>query len=178
MFISPMLLETVKEPFDSIDHLFEPKIDGHRMIYSRDGGEVRLFSRHEREVTAKYPELLAGLNDDIVLDGEVAQADPETGLISFEALNERFQLRRPDQIAAAAAVNPVNFIAFDVLRYRGKDLRQLPLMRRKEILAGIAIDNPNISIIPFIENEGVNLFRSIQERQMEGIVANIYIKCI
>ncbi|WP_199615590.1 ATP-dependent DNA ligase [Paenibacillus alkalitolerans] len=171
MFISPMLLETAKEPFDSSHHIFEPKIDGHRMIFAQEGGEVRLFTRHANDVTTKYPELLTGIEEDIVLDGEVAQVDPKTGLISIEALNDRFQLRRTDKIAAAAASNPVNFIAFDILRYRGKDLRHLPLMRRKEILAGIEPRNPNISIIPYVEEKGIELFRSIQERNMEGIVA-------
>jgi len=171
MFISPMLLETSHEPFDSVDHIFEPKIDGHRMIYSHVDGETRLYTRHENEVTTKYPELLSGIDDDLILDGEVAQVDPATGEISFEALNERFQLRRTERIQAAARTNPVSFIAFDILQHRGKDLRALPLMRRKEILAGLQIRNPNISVIPYFDVSGVALFRSIQEWGMEGIVA-------
>lgn len=171
MFISPMLLETAHEPFDSSDHIFEPKIDGHRMIYSRVNGETRLYTRHENEVTTKYPELLSGLYDDVILDGEVAQVDPATGTISFEALNGRFQLRRTERIQTAARTNPVSFIAFDILQYRGNDLRALPLMRRKEILAGLNIQNPNISSIPYFDGSGKALFRSIQDRGMEGIVA-------
>ncbi|WP_309120996.1 RNA ligase family protein [Paenibacillus sp.] len=171
MFISPMLLETAHEPFDSSDHIFEPKIDGHRMIYSHINGGTRLYTRHNNEVTTKYPELLPGLEDDVILDGEVAQVDPATGTISFEALNERFQLRRTERIQAAARTNPVSFIVFDILQLRGKDLRSLPLMRRKEILAGLQVQNPNISIIPIFDGSGIALFRSIQERGMEGIVA-------
>jgi len=171
MFVSPMLLETAPEPFDSESHIFEPKIDGHRMIYSRTNEEVRLYTRHGNDVTKLYPELLDGIGEDVILDGEVAQADRETGTISFEALNRRFQIRRPENIAAAAGRHPVSFIAFDILQYRGSDLRMLPLMRRKEILAELAIDNPNLSVIPFIEERGIALFDSIRERQMEGIVA-------
>ncbi|HZG83804.1 RNA ligase family protein [Paenibacillus sp.] len=171
MFISPMLLETAKAPFDSPDHIFEPKIDGHRMIYSRTDGEIRLYTRKENDVTSKYPELLAGIEEDVILDGEVAQIDGETGLISFEALNDRFQLRQADKIDAAARTNPVSFVAFDMLWYRGNDLRMLPLMRRKEMLAGLRIDNPNISVIPYFEEKGTDLFASVQERGMEGIVA-------
>jgi len=171
MFIPPMLLETAKAPFDSSDHIFEPKIDGHRMIYSRVNGEVRLYTRKETDVTLKYPELLAGIEEDVILDGEVAQIDRETGLISFEALNDRFQLRQAHKTEAAARTNPVCLIVFDILWYRGNDVRMLPLLRRKELMAGLRIDNPNISIIPYFEEKGIDLFASIQERGMEGIVA-------
>ncbi|TLS51441.1 ATP-dependent DNA ligase [Paenibacillus antri] len=172
MFIPPMLLETAAEPFDSANHIFEPKIDGHRTMYARLDGKTKLYTRRGNEVTRKYPELLEGFEDDLILDGEVALTDPETGRISFEALNDRFQLRQEEKIALAASSAPVSFIAFDILRYRGKDLRSLPLMRRKEILAGLTVrDNPNLSIIPYLERHGTALFESIKERGMEGIVA-------
>lgn len=35
MFISPMLLQTAAGPFSSNDYIYEPKIDGHRLIYSQ-----------------------------------------------------------------------------------------------------------------------------------------------
>lgn len=171
MFMPPMLLKTAREPFDSKIDLFEPKIDGHRMIFSCIDEQIRLYTRHNNEVTNKYPELLTGINEDIILDGEVSQADPETENISLEAINERFQLQRSEKILAQSKANPCSFIVWDILRFRGQDLRHLPLLRRKEILAGIEFNNPNISRIPFVENEGIKLFRTIQERGWEGVVA-------
>ncbi|WP_366414819.1 hypothetical protein [Paenibacillus sp. GP183] len=44
-------------PFDDPAFLFEPKIDGHRLIMTCNDGETRLFSRHNIECTRKYPEL-------------------------------------------------------------------------------------------------------------------------
>jgi len=171
MFISPMLLETARAPFDSPDHIFEPKVDGHRLLFSRTDEGTRLYTRSGEEITRKYPELLDGVEDDVVLDGEVALTDPESGRISVDALNDRFRLDDEEAIEAASRDRPVSFIAFDLLRYRGKDVRSLPLLRRKELLAGVRIDNPRITVMPYLEEHGTALFDSIRERGMEGIVA-------
>ena len=92
MFIQPMLLGKREEPFDDDRYVFQPKIDGHRLILSRTSGHVRLYTRHNNEVTRQYPELHNVPVDgcaDIVLDGEVARLD-ETGWVDFEAIMERF----------------------------------------------------------------------------------------
>lgn len=72
MFISPMLLESAKEPFNSDDYITETKFDGIRLIASRNNGLIRLYTRHNNEVTAKFPELLTlDIPDGTVLDGEL-----------------------------------------------------------------------------------------------------------
>jgi hypothetical protein len=43
MFITPMLLEKRDNPFDDEQYLFEPKIDGHRLILSMENGIVQLL---------------------------------------------------------------------------------------------------------------------------------------
>ncbi|MGG1600355.1 ATP-dependent DNA ligase, partial [Paenibacillus naphthalenovorans] len=63
MFISPMLLATAPEAFSHEDYVFEPKIDGHRLILSRTGGQTRLYTRHNNDCTRQYPEL-----NDLALD--------------------------------------------------------------------------------------------------------------
>ncbi|OKP92272.1 hypothetical protein A3842_02550 [Paenibacillus sp. P3E] len=78
MFISPMLLQTAAGPFSNSNYIFEPKIDGHRLIYSQQDGKVRLYTRHNHECTRQYPELQIPLSDDVILDGEVACVDPAT----------------------------------------------------------------------------------------------------
>ncbi|AEI40651.1 ATP-dependent DNA ligase [Paenibacillus mucilaginosus] len=170
MFISPMLLETAKHPFSNEHYLFEPKIDGHRLVLSRQGGQTRLYTRHHNDCTFQYPELNPVALDDVILDGEVAATDA-SGAIDFEAVMERFALRRADKVRRAAAERPVNYIVFDVLRYNGVDLRGLPLYRRKEILAGIDFGNPHMAKVPVVPKEGERLFEQIAARQLEGIVA-------
>ncbi len=172
MFLSPMLLETARAPFDSPDHIFEPKVDGHRLLYSRSEEGTSLYTRSGEDITGKYLELLEGIeDDDILLDGEVALTEPTSGRISIEALNDRFRLEDDSAIQSAALARPVSLILFDILRYRGKDVRSLPLLRRKELLADVRILNPQIMVMPYLEAHGSALFEQIRERGMEGIVA-------
>ncbi|WP_201001255.1 hypothetical protein [Paenibacillus glycanilyticus] len=42
-----MLLEKREEPFDDSRYIFEPKIDGHRLLLVKDGDSVKLWTRHE-----------------------------------------------------------------------------------------------------------------------------------
>ncbi|RAV18808.1 RNA ligase family protein [Paenibacillus contaminans] len=173
MFISPMLLETAHAPFTDDNYIFEPKIDGHRLILSHVNGQTRLYTRHNNDCTRQYPELASFTFDgDIILDGEVACTDPQTGVIDFEMVMERFSARKPDKIVKLSAALPVNFLVFDILRFKGIDLRGRALKDRKEILSAADLSCcPFIGKIPFIEDEGVTLYQQIRARKMEGIVA-------
>jgi DNA ligase 1 len=173
MFIPPMLLEKSDVPFNDPAFIFEPKIDGHRLIMSFKNNETRLFTRHNNDCTRQYPELWnpAVSGDDVILDGEVCSIDLITGAIDFESVMERFQLSKQAKINAAAKTYPVHYIVFDVLRHNGQDLRRLTMIKRKAILESIIKPNPFISIIPVVENNGTDLYGVICAERMEGIVA-------
>lgn len=167
-----MLLEKNDEPFNDPAFLFEPKIDGHRLIMSCKNSETRLFTRHNNECTRQYPELWnpAVSDDDFILDGEVCSVDPDTGSIDFERVMERFQLSQQAKINRVAKHRPVHFIVFDVLKHNGRDLRGLPLIKRKSILESIIKPNPYVSVVPVTENNGTDLYSAICSKKMEGIV--------
>ncbi|MEW4426066.1 hypothetical protein AB1I68_01065 [Paenibacillus pabuli] len=78
--------------------MFEPKVDGHRLIYSQQTGNVRLYTRHNNDCTRQYPALILPFDDDIILDGEVACTDPETGLDDFEAVMSLFGTKQANRI--------------------------------------------------------------------------------
>jgi DNA ligase-1 len=172
MYIDPMLLEKCDAPFNSALHIFEPKIDGHRLILSHKNGETRLWTRHHNECTRQYPELWdVPVDGDVILDGEVCSLDPKTGNVDFELVMERFQLKKHDKIQAAAKQRPVQFVAFDILFHNGKDLRGQSLLKRKSLLHSIL--KPNAFFAPnlFVDNNGEALYQLICDRKMEGIVA-------
>ncbi len=174
MFLPPMLLEKREEPFDDDRYIFEPKIDGHRMIISVHDGKVRLFTRNQLDVTRQYPELHSVSIDDVsdvVMDGEVACINPGTGSIEFELIQERFMKRKPMSIMQAQVKHPVTFFAFDILRYKGNDLRGRPLMERKTILSQVLRDSAHFSHVINIESKGTSMFEVIREKRMEGMVA-------
>lgn len=171
MFISPMLLHTAPGPFSRRDFLYEPKIDGHRLIYSQESNDVHLYTRHNNECTRQYPEIAgARFSHDIDLDGEIACVDPLTGSVDFESVMSRFQASRTDKIRQLSGTLPVTYVIFDILRYKGEDLRNKPLFERKAILSGLALPNAHFGVIPYIEGAGEDLFEQIVARDMEGVV--------
>lgn len=171
MFIAPMLLETATGPFSSKEYIFEPKIDGHRLIFSQQNNQIHLYTRHNNNCTLQYPELQVPFDRDIILDGEVACVDPLTGISDFESTMSRFQNRKADKIKQLMGSLPVFFAIFDILFYDGKDIRNWPLLKRKELLHSLRLPNSSFGIVPHLETSGEALFEQIRQRKMEGIVA-------
>lgn len=58
MFTSPMLLQKSDHPFDNDTFITELKIDGVRILWTKFNDKVRIYTRHNNEVTAMFPELL------------------------------------------------------------------------------------------------------------------------
>lgn len=170
MFIEPMLLEEKEKPFDDSNFIYEPKIDGHRLILSKIAGKTTLYTRHNNECTVQYPELQnLPIDKDVILDGEVYCID-ENGQIDFELVMSRFQTKGAAKIAAASKRQQIGLMVFDILHYDGKDLRSLPLLQRKEIMGAVVPDTPHMHKIQYIEKEGTALFEAIKQQDMEGIV--------
>jgi DNA ligase 1 len=164
LFIWPMLLHKSDQPFDSGDYLTELKLDGIRLIYSVDNaGKVRLYSRHNNEITAKFPELQSlNLPPGTTLDGELIVTDNE-GKPDFEAMMSRFMSRKD--------TTPVSFVAFDVIQRDGERVTGLPLLERKQVLADlIPTDTALLAKSQFIEGHGAAYFDAVKAQDLEGIV--------
>ncbi|MEH7374936.1 ATP-dependent DNA ligase [Neobacillus drentensis] len=164
MFVKPMLLHKSDQPFDDSDYITELKLDGLRLIYSVDqAGKVRLYSRHNNEITSKFPELHnINIPPGTVLDGELIVPD-SAGKPDFEAMMSRFMSSKDK--------SPVSFVVFDVIQHEGDRITKLPLLERKEILAELV---PNDSVLiaksQFIEGHGEAYFDAIKAQGLEGIV--------
>ena len=67
---------------------------------------------------------------------------------------------------------PVHLYAFDILWLDGEDLRDRPLMERKQILQDVVAESTErLLYVDHIEEQGEQLFEMICDRDMEGIVA-------
>ena len=67
---------------------------------------------------------------------------------------------------------PFQFIAFDVLALNGKDVRKLELVDRKKLLRAIVPRRSRVILCSqHILGRGVELYRAVCERDLEGIVA-------
>lgn len=92
------------------------------------------MSRNQQQVNGTYPELVAALAAqdcaDFIVDGEVVAF--EGSRTSFGKLQQRLGVRNPS--AALRAAVPVYYYLFDVLWANGRDVRELPLRERKQLL--------------------------------------------
>jgi bifunctional non-homologous end joining protein LigD len=172
--IYPMLATSIDEPFDGSDWLFEIKWDGYRAIAFIESNKVRLVSRNQNELTARYPELKDLPNyvkaKTAILDGEVVALD-ERGRPSFSLMQQRTGFRPGGRRAASNADVPVLYYAFDLLYLDGYDWRRVPLENRKKELASVLIAGDSLRYSDHYEKEGKALFEVAREKGLEGILA-------
>jgi bifunctional non-homologous end joining protein LigD len=178
--IYPMLAESISEPFDSPDWLFEIKWDGYRAVAFIEKGKVRLVSRNQNELTARYPELkdMAGFvkASNAVIDGEVVAID-EHGKPSFSLMQQRTGFRPGGKRAPTNADVPVLYYAFDLIYADGEDWRKIPLEERKRKLASLITPGDSLRFSDHYEEHGKSLFEIAREKQLEGIVAKRRASC-
>jgi len=93
-----------------------------------------------------------------ILDGELDCLDAEGRSIFNELLFRRGY--------------PI-FYAFDLLYLNGRDLRQLPLVERKERLRALIEKSglPDVICGKYVEGRGIDLFNEVCQRNLEGVVA-------
>jgi bifunctional non-homologous end joining protein LigD len=159
--VNPMLATAVAQPFDDPNWLFEIKWDGYRAIAEVERDKISLYSRNQLSFEKRYATIvdsLKQLEHEAVLDGEVVVID-EHGRPRFELL----QNYKPG--------DPLVYYVFDLLWVDGHDVRDLPLVRRKELLSAILPDVPNIKLSDHIIEHGRSFYQLVVERQLEGIMA-------
>lgn len=168
--LKPMLLKEVEKPFNDKDYIFEIKFDGIRAIVYANKKTINIYSRNGKEITHLYPELeniKEIVSKNTIFDGEIVLF--ENNKPSFSKLLERNNTKKKNKIKSYQQNYPVNFMCFDIL-YEGKDLNELPLLERKQILSKYK-DNDHFNKTFFIEEKGINLFKEIKKLNLEGIVA-------
>jgi bifunctional non-homologous end joining protein LigD len=172
--IHPMLATSVDEPFDGSEWLFEIKWDGYRAVAFIEEGKVRLVSRNQNDLTARYPEL-KDLPQFVnaktaILDGEVVALDDQ-GRPSFSLMQQRTGFRPGGRRTVAKADVPVLYYAFDLLYLDGYDLRRVALEERKRKLASLITPGDFVRYSDHYEEQGKALFDMARQKGLEGILA-------
>jgi ATP-dependent DNA ligase I len=126
--------------------LVEDKYDGIRAQAHCSGGEVKIFSRTRDEITESFPEFpeaLAGMPEDAILDGEIVAwsyeessnegINHETGrALPFSTLQQRLGRKQVSEKLMRQV--PVAYLVFDVLYAGGKLLLERSLVEREKVL--------------------------------------------
>jgi DNA ligase-1 len=161
---------------DPRDWQVEWKFDGIRCQLIRRGGQTFLWSRGEEPIAAKFPEVAAlgdHLPDGTVLDGEIMAW--RNGPLPFSELQKR--IGRKDVGKKLLADVPCALVGFDVLEWRGEDVRRRPLSERREALlecASLLALFPSFAISEEVAAETWAQLAEIRsqsrERRVEGLM--------
>ncbi len=133
-----------------------------------DGDDVRMLTRHNGDWTVKFRDLAHALKgagvENAYLDGEAVILN-EHGLSDFGALQNWFKSSR---------TKAVTYYVFDCLFLNGVDLRDKPLVERKEILRDVlqaANLSPMVRYSDHQMDEGKAFFETASRMGVEGIIS-------
>lgn len=121
----PMLSAPARRWPTGDDWILQPKFDGFRLLVDVGPNGVRAWSRHATHLTDRLGGLLDGFGATpagTVLDGELVVISERDGRPAQDFAAVTRAVFTGDPAAAAR----LTFVAFDVLRHAGEDLRPLP----------------------------------------------------
>ena len=160
------------------DWLLEWKWDGIRLQLIRRGADIALWSRGEERMDGRFPEIEAAaaeLPHDAVIDGELlAWQGEDEAPMPFSALQTRIQRLKPGPKILASA--PVRVLAYDLLELNGEDLREVPLVDRRQRLAALlhATAHPLLRLSPEVRvpdwSQAATLREEARGRGVEGLM--------
>jgi len=165
-FIAPELALQATTPPSGTGWVHELKLDGYRIQARKDGDKVQLLTRTGLDWTHRM-KTIASLVGDLpaetaTLDGEVVVL-AEDGKTSFADLQAAFQ---------EGVKKPLSYFAFDLLHLNGHNLRGLPLVERKALLAALLEGSGKfLRLSEHIETSGVVMFEKACELHVEGIIS-------
>ena len=136
------------------------KFDGYRSQIVRDTGGVRIFTRRGLDWTTKYRDLVKAAGElnaeSAIIDGEIVVLD-EAGHSDFGELRKAITRRQDD----------LYFMAFDLLHLNGHDLRDMPLIDRRDILEALIPADRRIQL----PGDAGSIFHLIDQAGLEGMVS-------
>jgi bifunctional non-homologous end joining protein LigD len=150
------------------DWIHEIKLDGYRIVARVEKGEVRLLSRNGGDWTARAPrvaEAVASLGlESALLDGELVVLRPD-GVSEFQLLQNA--LHSEEQASLSLTL-------FDLPYLNGRDLRELPLLERKQALEELLGARKTTDILRYsahVQGDGEAFFEHARRLGLEGVVS-------
>ncbi|RYY64088.1 MAG: DNA ligase D, partial [Chitinophagaceae bacterium] len=137
----------------------------YRAIAECDGKTIKLYSRNGLSFTTKFPQIVKALQQikhRAILDGEIVFLD-EKGNPSFQKL-QQFDDKPKGKLV---------FYLFDILSLDGKDVKQLPLTDRKQLLKKLLSGrkDPSLQYNDHIIGSGKKYFEAATKKNLEGVIA-------
>lgn len=144
--------------------LYELKLDGYRALLLKDGTDVEIRSRNNKNLTAMYPGLAAEAvklkADSAVIDGEIVAMDP-SGRPSFQALQHR----------SSHPQAQILFYAFDLLHFDGRTCLTDSLTKRRKRLSGIVGATGLVRRLDELTGSAQRVVQAVRSLGLEGVIA-------
>jgi bifunctional non-homologous end joining protein LigD len=165
--LKPGLAKLVSETPQGPDWIHEMKYDGYRVLSYLDGSKVELHSRNDLDWTSRFQNIANSLvklgKKSTVLDGEMVVFD-QHGKSSFSALQKNLTEK---------SLTGFSYIVFDLLFLDGVDVRERPLLERKELLKKLLGKNRDrhIRFSTHLVSHGEEAFLEACHRKLEGLIS-------
>ncbi|MBY5585334.1 non-homologous end-joining DNA ligase [Rhizobium leguminosarum] len=169
--IDPCLALLKPKPPKGPQWAFEVKWDGYRLTVHIEPSGVRILTRGGHDWTERFPAIAAEARRlpvaTAILDGEAVVFD-ERGRSDFGRLQQSLGGRGGKRMSREAVL-----MAFDLLYFDGRDIRQTELISRRHLLEGLvpAGGEDAIRLSEEIDADGDTLLRIACEHELEGIIA-------
>ncbi|MGZ5537539.1 MAG: non-homologous end-joining DNA ligase [Chthoniobacterales bacterium] len=161
-FIEPMKCKPVTSLPNESNWTFEIKFDGYRCLALKNDDEVKLVSRNEKLLNARFPNVVRALAEvpgDFAIDGEIVALDEE-GRPSFQILQNN-----------VSKAYDAYFYAFDLLNRNGEELLRLPIEERRAFLDEL-LPEPNDPLrrSPLLDAPSGQVLEAVRKLGLEGVV--------
>ncbi len=166
-FIEPQLCTLSSSAPNGDDWIHEIKLDGYRTLSRKEDKNIEMLTRSGIDWSKKYPEIAKQCQKikakAFLIDGEIVSLN-EKGISQFSTLQISLQNNNSDKLV---------FCVFDLLFLNGKDLRDLPLLQRKNLLQKLLEESKLDKIIfhPHQFVDGPSLYHSACQLGLEGIIS-------
>nr|WP_088104913.1 DNA ligase D [Halalkalibacter urbisdiaboli] len=144
--MKPMLLTSSNEIPSGDNWVFEPKYDGFRCILQWEENKSPLFiSRNGKKLNNQFPEIISFCDEieekvkpylPLILDGELVHLKNDVRS-DFNIVQTRGRMRKKDVITSHSLTFPCQFVAFDLIVYKGKEVASQTLTKRKQLLKSL-----------------------------------------
>jgi bifunctional non-homologous end joining protein LigD len=152
------------------DWIHELKFDGYRVIARVEGQSVTLLTRNGKDWTDRMPSLAKAFAkwdlDAAMFDGELIALN-EQGLSDFQTLQNSLSEGKDAELV---------YYAFDLLHHAGSDMRNRPLLERKQALEELFESLPKaltskLRLSEHVTGRGADFFAGACQLGVEGIVS-------
>jgi bifunctional non-homologous end joining protein LigD len=159
----PCLPRPVKTPPNGAYWIHEIKHDGFRILAQKNGGRVRLITRHGYDCADRYPLALAAVSAlparSCLIDNEIIVFNDE-GLAAYDLLRARTHDHR------------AILCAFDLIELDGADLRPTTIEDRRQQLAWLLRSaHDGIAMNRHYDGDGAMVYKDACAYGCEGIVS-------